>query len=486
MDISKLALLSNSELLARVKEFVHRERHATAALIAHLGEVEERKLYLEEGRSSLFTYCTQVLHLSEHAAYNRIEAARLVRRFPAVLSGLERGHVHLAAVKLLAPLLTPENHRDLLAAAKHKSKREVEELVARWRPQPDVATSVRKLPGARPRPASAGPSAAVETAAVGVAIAASMAARTAAEAVAEAAAAAGTAAATDTVAVAGTAVAGGAAAAGGTAAAGGAAASAGGAASARATATERAALPRTRLAAVVALAAERYKVQFTIDAATRDKLYRAQELLQHQLPGSDIGKVIELALDRLVRELEKAKFAATARPRQRTRAVDRASRYIPAAVKRAVWHRDQGRCAFVAANGDRCTERGRLEFDHVHPHGDDGLPTLANVRLLCRAHNQHQARQFYGPWTAEGRTPDDEERPAVASAAHSEAHSAVAADPKGDADTDSDGDADSDSDADARFDAWADPDAGPDPDVEVPDADTDTGTGAACSPDAGD
>lgn len=120
--------LSDAELLARVKQLVERERHVTAALVAHLGEIENRRLYLQESCRSLFTYCTRILHLSEHAAYNRIEAARAALRFPAVLSMLERGDVHLTAVRLLAPLLTPENHRDLLAAAKHKSKREVEEL----------------------------------------------------------------------------------------------------------------------------------------------------------------------------------------------------------------------------------------------------------------------------------------------------------------------------------------------------------------------
>ncbi len=63
-----------------------REREATAALIAALGELDARRLYLAEGCSSLFTYCTQVLHLSEHAAYGRIEAARAARKWPVVLA----------------------------------------------------------------------------------------------------------------------------------------------------------------------------------------------------------------------------------------------------------------------------------------------------------------------------------------------------------------------------------------------------------------
>ena len=66
--LSSVAHLSNDELVARVKHLAEREREATASLIAHLAELDERRLYLAEGCSSLFTYCTQVLHLSEHAS----------------------------------------------------------------------------------------------------------------------------------------------------------------------------------------------------------------------------------------------------------------------------------------------------------------------------------------------------------------------------------------------------------------------------------
>ncbi|MBI2246717.1 MAG: hypothetical protein HYU65_02075 [Armatimonadetes bacterium] len=73
--LSSVSQLSNHELLARVKHLAEREREATASLIAHLAELDERRLYLAEGCSSLFTYCTQVLHLSEHAAYGRMLAS---------------------------------------------------------------------------------------------------------------------------------------------------------------------------------------------------------------------------------------------------------------------------------------------------------------------------------------------------------------------------------------------------------------------------
>src|SRR5919106_5751267 len=144
--LSSVAQLSNHDLLAQVKRLAERERAATAALIASLAELDRRRLYLAEGCSSLFTYCTQVLHLSEHAAYGRIEAARTARRFPVILELLRDGALTLTTVCLLGPHLTLENHELLLQEATHKSKREVEHLVAALRPQPDTRPSIRKLP----------------------------------------------------------------------------------------------------------------------------------------------------------------------------------------------------------------------------------------------------------------------------------------------------------------------------------------------------
>jgi hypothetical protein len=147
------ATLTDDQLLLRVRALAQSERAATAHLIAALVEMDTRRLYLGQGCSSLFTYCTQVLHLSEHAAYGRIEAARVVRKFPAILDLLAAGSVHLTAIGLLAPHLTDDNHVEVLAAAHHKSKRDVEELVVSLRPQPPVPSTMRKLPTPRPGPA---------------------------------------------------------------------------------------------------------------------------------------------------------------------------------------------------------------------------------------------------------------------------------------------------------------------------------------------
>src|SRR5688572_13947718 len=130
MTTTSLNSMSDRELLERTVRVVGDERHLTADLLALLGEGDARRLYLSEGCSSLFTYCTQVLHLSEHAAYHRIEGARAARQFPIILALVADGSVTLTTVALLRPHLTRDNHKELLAAARHRTKREVEHQMA--------------------------------------------------------------------------------------------------------------------------------------------------------------------------------------------------------------------------------------------------------------------------------------------------------------------------------------------------------------------
>jgi len=137
-----------------------------------------------------------------------------------------------------------------------------------------------------------------------------------------------------------------------------------------------------------------------MSAQTHEKLRLARELLSHQVPSGDLGEIFDRALTVLVETLAKEKFAATDRPRSRPspRDDDPASvtRHVPAKVKRAVWLRDGGRCAFVAKNGRRCTERRFLEFHHVEPYGVGGGVTVDNIELRCRAHNLREAALFFG------------------------------------------------------------------------------------------
>lgn len=167
-----LADLSDHDLVATVARLAARERGATANLLAALGELDARTLYLEDGCASLFTSCTQRLHLSEAAAYHRITAARVARRFPVTLERLREGALTLTTVCLLAPHLTDANYVALLDAARHLGKRAVEELLARLQPRPEVASSVRKMPArgasVRDRRLSAGATGCVDRAEVDI------------------------------------------------------------------------------------------------------------------------------------------------------------------------------------------------------------------------------------------------------------------------------------------------------------------------------
>ena len=154
MQIAIPTQLSDAELTAGLTRLAHSTREATVTLIAHLAEFDRRKLYLAAGFSCLHDYCTERLLFSEAEAFFRIKAARAAKRFPIILEMLAAGSLTLSTVKLLAPYLTRDNHLKLLGAASGCSKREVEELLARRYPQPDVPTSICKLPSPAPLAAS--------------------------------------------------------------------------------------------------------------------------------------------------------------------------------------------------------------------------------------------------------------------------------------------------------------------------------------------
>jgi predicted restriction endonuclease len=142
------------------------------------------------------------------------------------------------------------------------------------------------------------------------------------------------------------------------------------------------------------LAPGRYKLQLTISGETYETLQRVQALLRHTFPDGDLATIVDRALTTLLDDLERRRSAAVGTPRESPRPNER-SRHIPAAVRREVWRRDGGRCAFVGRSGRRCTERAFLEFHHVQPYADAGQATVANIQLRCRAHNAHEARLLF-------------------------------------------------------------------------------------------
>ncbi len=142
-DIRQIA---DAELLARLQRLAHADHALTARLLVHMSEVDIRGLYRERAYSSMFDYCVEELRMSESAAYLRIHAARLGRRFPLVVELLAQGALNLTTIKLIGPQLTADNHVQVLERARGKRKRDIERLVAELAPQPDVPSHMRKLP----------------------------------------------------------------------------------------------------------------------------------------------------------------------------------------------------------------------------------------------------------------------------------------------------------------------------------------------------
>jgi 5-methylcytosine-specific restriction endonuclease McrA len=303
-------------------------------------EIDSRRLYLGEGCASMFGYCTRVLHLAEGAAYNRIEAARAARSYPMILELFEQSAITLTAVRLLAPHLTAANHAAVLTSARHKSKREIEELAASLKPKPDAPMVVRKLPARSTTlaaPLSLRPDTALEDSA---AAASPSTGQPRCEVVLQP------------------------------------------------TITP---LPPARIAP---LAPERYRIQLTVSRETHDKFRRAQALLRQAVPSGDAAEILDRAFTLLVDRLEHQRFAEITRARACTTGAAR-SRHIPAAVRRAVWRRDDGRCAFAGAEG-RCGETAFLEFHHLEPYAAGGEASVENIELRCRARDLHEARLFFG------------------------------------------------------------------------------------------
>jgi hypothetical protein len=376
---STLRSLPDDELLRRTAEIVSRLRRNEAEMVAHIAEVDERRLYARQAFPSMFAYCTDVLHFSEAEAFLRIGAARASREHPVLLAMLADGRLHLSAVARLAPHLTAANREEVLARAVHRSKREIEELVAALAPRPDAAASVRKLPEPR----------AERSAAPTGQSALAVAHPSPAAAVTPAAAAAGPASPTTAVELFPERVQTSREQAGPSAAA--------------------------RRSTIEPTAPGRYKVQFTAGAGLREKLERLQALMRDSDTGGDLAAVIEQAVTEKLERLEARRFGKTKHPRPvgpmrgpnpgdegtwRQR-----SREIPAATRRAVRERDGGRCTYTDAQGRRCTSQQRLEYHHREPYGYGGEHSVENVCLLCGTHHALLSEADFGSRKPAARRP---------------------------------------------------------------------------------
>jgi hypothetical protein len=153
-----LTHLTNDELIAGTRRLVGASNQVLAMLLAHLAEVEARGIHRQRACSSLYTYCIYELRFSEDAAYRRVSAARLVKRFPALYEAIASGELHLTGLLMLGPHLTPENHLDVLGRAKHRTKKELGKLLRALDPLPDLPARIEPLAPAPARPVTTKPS----------------------------------------------------------------------------------------------------------------------------------------------------------------------------------------------------------------------------------------------------------------------------------------------------------------------------------------
>jgi 5-methylcytosine-specific restriction endonuclease McrA len=422
-----LGELSDAELLTATRRLVGRSNQLLGALLAHLGEVEARGIHRTRACSSLYTYCIYELRYSEDEAFRRVAAARLVRRFPALLDAIASGELHLTGLLMLGPHLTEQNLGQVLLRAKHRTKKETARLVRELDPLPEVPPRIEPLgpaparlvppaptwqafvsslcpvrelgPGERPRDW-------MEDANEGEVAAPAELTLSDNEAVSTRA-------------------------------------GAGADASGQAPPAE-------------ALPPQRYKVQFTAGEEYVKLVEEAQALLSHSAPRATLDEIQLRAMRALVAELKRRKHAVVGQPEKRGFAtpppaestgvsrsaaeresaqnsdgesgpqsdadsgqsqVDsehpqsdaepgqsqvqsehtrRRGRYVPAAVRRTVFERDEGRCTYADALGRRCAETHRLELHHLHAFARGGEHTKENLTLRCHAHNALAAEEDFG------------------------------------------------------------------------------------------
>jgi len=378
--MNDLSSLSNEELIRSLKSLVGDERGVVVAVLKHLTEFEHRRLAESESFPSLFEYCVRELHYAQGEAFRRIRAARAAEKFDVLYGHIEKGELSLTTVAMLEPHLKWDNYRKLIRAAKGSSTREVEALVASLNPVAAApAERIRILTVAAP-PAPVPPAdelfgSPVEAASKNE-IPAAPPMTSAAEASTNQAAEASPNQAAECPMV----------------------------PSAEAPKAPAAAAPPALPpppAPPPPLApppqpVRRAHFSFTADEAFLRDYERAKELSRHRWPEGKqedvFGGAIRALLDKIDPEKRKRR-----RDRGRRLLAGARSRHIPAAVKDEVWDRDGGRCVYESPDGRACGARANLEFDHVRPWAlGGGSGDAANVRLLCRAHNDLEARKAFG------------------------------------------------------------------------------------------
>jgi hypothetical protein len=338
------AELSDAELLTATRRLVGRSNRLLASLLAHLAEVEARGIHRTRACSSLYTYCVYELRFSEDEAFRRVSAARLVRRFPVLLDAIAAGELHLTGLLMLAPHVTNENLVEVLARAKHRTKKEIARLVRMLDPLPDVPPRIDPLGSEPAQLVSSAPTWSHFVASMNPTRELAPRDRPLAWtedtveepvsdrfqtlggcALSEGSAPARLARDECTLSV------GSPAARGGCALSEGSAPARGGCALSEGSAPARGGYALSEGSVPARLAPQRYKVQFTASEEYVALVEKAKALLSRSAPRAGLDEIHLRAMRALVAELERKRYAVTARPQQRARATSALAPPPPAA-----------------------------------------------------------------------------------------------------------------------------------------------------------
>jgi hypothetical protein len=339
-------------LLAAAQKLATAEKKTQVALIAHLAEITRRKLHLDQGYASMFDYCLRALHLASGEIWLRLQVSSCCGRFPELLEELASGGLNLTSAGKVSAFLREDNKTTILQNCRGKTTREVEEYLCTLKPKPTVPSSIHRCPRSTQVMRTTEQIRESEHRLPGER---------------ELFPAENSEAATN--------------------------------------AADHAPPPAAKPSRLEVLGDERYHLHCTISAVQRRKLERLAEVLGIDNPVRNLPALLEQAIDIALKAKDPAhprrakQVVPTETSQEQSSSSAPRSRYIPAAIKRAVFQRDEYRCQFRAADGTRCPQRTHLCIDHIVPFAQGGTNEIPNLQLLCARHNlRKMERDFSFSW----------------------------------------------------------------------------------------
>ena len=334
-----LSLISDEQLISNLETLSIRENETTVEILLHLWEVEKRKLYLEAGFSSLFSYCVQGrLCYSEPAANRRICSARALSQFPELVSLLLGKELSLSTLCLASGILTAENKEEVIAGIRGKTRRQVEEFLAGYRPKTEIRERVKPvavIKAASKRAVASTPLFDIPQEPHG-------------------------------------------------------------------SFSGECAKKRSETECEVQEQRYELRFSFNAEAFGKLEEAKSL-LSGKYPKGVRLEDVFEEALELLLekrspkrRNARREKRKPKEAPAKQRSTGPKVGRHIPQKIRDQVYRRDQGCCGFIGQDGQRCASRFDLEVHHINAYARGGSNQLDNLALRCRAHNLHEAERDFG------------------------------------------------------------------------------------------